>query len=104
MNETLYDQDLYSWTRQQANLLRQHKFDKLDLFHLVEELEDSGNTSLRPIGISLDAVSCPFTQVAGSTLEANKQLAGDYSSAAHSDRQVTPMEFWIEASSGGGNG
>jgi hypothetical protein len=43
MTETLYERDFYSWTRQQASLLRQHQFDKLDLSHLVEELEDLGN-------------------------------------------------------------
>jgi hypothetical protein len=43
MNGTLYDRDFYSWTRQQASLLRQHQFDRLDLSHLVEELEDLGN-------------------------------------------------------------
>jgi hypothetical protein len=43
MNETLYDQDFYSWTRQQSSLLRQAQFDQLDLSHLVEELDDLGN-------------------------------------------------------------
>jgi hypothetical protein len=43
MTETLYDRDFYSWTRQQAGLLRQRQFDRLDLSHLVEELEDLGN-------------------------------------------------------------
>jgi len=43
MSKTFYDQDFYSWTRQQANLLRQRQFEQLDLSHLVEELEDLGN-------------------------------------------------------------
>ena len=43
MTETLYDQDFYSWTRQQASVLRQGQFDQLDLSHLVEELDDLGN-------------------------------------------------------------
>jgi hypothetical protein len=43
MTEILYDQDFYSWTRQQATLLRQQQFDRLDLSHLVEELDDFGN-------------------------------------------------------------
>jgi hypothetical protein len=43
MTEILYEQDFYSWTRQQATLLRQQKFDQLDLSHLVEELDDLGN-------------------------------------------------------------
>lgn len=43
MTETLYDQDFYSWTRQQSSLLRQGQFDQIDLSHLVEELDDLGN-------------------------------------------------------------
>ncbi|MEQ8961186.1 MAG: DUF29 domain-containing protein [Coleofasciculus sp. C2-GNP5-27] len=41
--ETLYERDFYSWAFNQANLLRQGKFEQLDLGHLVEELEDLGN-------------------------------------------------------------
>jgi hypothetical protein len=43
MTETLYEQDFYSWTRQQSSLLRQGQFDQLDLSHLIEELDDLGN-------------------------------------------------------------
>ncbi|AFY81416.1 DUF29 domain-containing protein [Oscillatoria acuminata] len=43
MGETLYEQDFYSWAFNQANLLREGKFEQLDLSHLVEELEDLGN-------------------------------------------------------------
>jgi hypothetical protein len=43
MTETLYEQDFYSWTRQQSRLLRQGQFDQLDLSHLIEELDDLGN-------------------------------------------------------------
>jgi hypothetical protein len=41
--KTLYDTDFYSWTRQQADLLRQGKLDLLDQSHLIEEIEDLGN-------------------------------------------------------------
>jgi hypothetical protein len=43
MDNTLYEQDFYSWTHQQSELLRQKHFDQLDLSHLVEELTDLGN-------------------------------------------------------------
>ncbi|NET59678.1 MAG: DUF29 domain-containing protein [Symploca sp. SIO2E6] len=42
MSTTLYEQDFYSWVHQQSSLLRQGKFEQLDLPHLVEELEDLG--------------------------------------------------------------
>ena len=36
-------QDFYSWTHQQARLLREGRFDELDLLTLAEEIEDMGN-------------------------------------------------------------
>lgn len=41
--EALYERDFYSWAFNQAKLLRQGRFEQLDLGHLVEELEDLGN-------------------------------------------------------------
>ncbi len=41
--QTLYSQDFYSWTRQQADLLRQGQWQDIDIAHLVEEIEDLGN-------------------------------------------------------------
>jgi hypothetical protein len=43
VGKTLYEQDFYSWAFNQAHLLREGKFEQLDLSHLVEELEDLGN-------------------------------------------------------------
>ncbi|NJM65404.1 MAG: DUF29 domain-containing protein [Acaryochloris sp. RU_4_1] len=43
MSNTLYDQDFYTWVRQQSGLLRQGQFDQLDLSNLIEELEDLEN-------------------------------------------------------------
>ena len=38
----LHDEDLYVWTRTQAELLRAKRFDELDLANLIEEIEDLG--------------------------------------------------------------
>ncbi|WP_017299140.1 DUF29 domain-containing protein [Nodosilinea nodulosa] len=38
----LYETDFYAWTQQQAQLLEQNLWEKLDLHHLVEELQDLG--------------------------------------------------------------
>ena len=35
----LYDADLFLWTEEQARLLREKRFDELDLSNLVEEVE-----------------------------------------------------------------
>lgn len=43
MSKTTYEKDFYSWVYQQSNLLREGKFEQLDLGHLIEELEDLGN-------------------------------------------------------------
>ena len=39
----LYDQDFFAWTQEQAKLIKEKSFDKLDLTHLFEEVEDMGN-------------------------------------------------------------
>lgn len=40
---SLYDQDFYAWTKEQAKLIKDKAFDKLDIVHLFEEVEDMGN-------------------------------------------------------------
>lgn len=40
---TLYDRDVVEWADQQAQLLRDGRFDLLDLENLIEEIEDVGN-------------------------------------------------------------
>jgi len=44
---TLYDTDLYAWTRAQAELLRARRFDELDLENLAEEIESVGSSDRR---------------------------------------------------------
>lgn len=39
---SLYETDFYAWTQQQSALLKQNVLEKLDLIHIVEELEDLG--------------------------------------------------------------
>lgn len=43
MGAVAYDTDFYSWSLEQAALLRAGKFDQLDFEHLIEEVEDMGN-------------------------------------------------------------
>lgn len=40
---SFYSEDFYSWTYEQADLIKKGKFDALDTEHLIEELEDLGN-------------------------------------------------------------
>ena len=45
--ERLYQDDFYVWTRRQADLLRAGRFSDLDLEHLIEEIEDLGESLYR---------------------------------------------------------
>ena len=45
----LYDTDFYAWTQEQARLLREHRFDDLDLDNLVDEVESVGSSEKREI-------------------------------------------------------
>ena len=45
MTTETYETDFYLWTQQQADLLRQGQLSELDTVHLVEEIEDIGNSN-----------------------------------------------------------
>ena len=40
---SLYEKDFFAWTQEQARLIKAKAFDKLDISHLFEEVEDMGN-------------------------------------------------------------
>jgi hypothetical protein len=46
---TLYETDFYEWTQEQARLLRERRFDDLDLENLVDEVESVGSSEKREI-------------------------------------------------------
>lgn len=46
-SQDLYEQDFYTWTQEQARLLREGNLERLDLVHLIEEVEDMGKSELR---------------------------------------------------------
>ena len=43
----LYETDFYAWTQEQARLLRERRFDDLDLDNLVDEVESVGSSEKR---------------------------------------------------------
>jgi hypothetical protein len=45
----LYESDFYLWTQEQARLLRERRFDELDLDNLVDEVESVGSSQKREI-------------------------------------------------------
>ena len=50
----LYDADLLAWLEQQANYLRAGQLDRLDVAHLIEELEDVGGSQRRELKSRLE--------------------------------------------------
>ena len=49
MSTVTYEQDFFSWTVEQAALLKQRRFDLLDIAHLVGELEEMGQSEKRAL-------------------------------------------------------
>ena len=46
---SLYETDFYAWTQEQAQLLRNHQFDAIDLKNLIEEVESLGKQERREL-------------------------------------------------------
>lgn len=44
-----YEQDFYSWTQEQASLLRNKQFNSLDIPNLIEEIETMGRSEKREL-------------------------------------------------------
>jgi len=52
----LYETDLYVWAQNQAELLRDGRFDELDLPNLIEEVEDLGGALRRSVRLHAMAI------------------------------------------------
>jgi Domain of unknown function DUF29 len=52
----LYEADFYVWTQEQARLLRERRFDDLDLDNLVDEVEGVGRSDKRQIESRLEVL------------------------------------------------
>jgi Domain of unknown function DUF29 len=49
LHETLYDQDFYAWSQEQARLLRSGRLAAADVAHIAEELESIGRGKKREL-------------------------------------------------------
>jgi hypothetical protein len=56
MSQTLYELDFYTWTQQQAALLRSGQWQDLDTNNLAEELEDMGRSEKRELQSRLEVL------------------------------------------------
>ncbi len=48
-DRVMYEQDFYLWLKETANLLKEKRFEELDLTHLVEEIESMGRSEKREL-------------------------------------------------------
>lgn len=51
-----YDKDFYSWTQEQASLLKSGQLNSLDIPHLTEEIEAMGRSEKRELESRLTVV------------------------------------------------
>ncbi|MGB5594823.1 MAG: DUF29 domain-containing protein [Crocosphaera sp.] len=49
IESTLYEKDYYLWLENTVNLLREENLTKLDIPHLIEEIEDMGRSEKRSL-------------------------------------------------------
>jgi len=52
--DSLYDTDFYGWTQFQAKILREGKFQNLDIENLIEEIESMGKSEQRELESRLE--------------------------------------------------
>jgi hypothetical protein len=48
-DRSAYDSDFFNWTQRTARLLRERRFDQLDIAHAAEEIEDMGRRDFREV-------------------------------------------------------
>ena len=55
--KSLYQEDFYRWLQETANLLKEHRFEKLDLENLIEEIETMGRSEKRELESRLTVIA-----------------------------------------------
>lgn len=53
---TIYEQDLVLWAKATAQLLREQRWEAIDLPHLIEEVEDLGKSERSAIGSQMERI------------------------------------------------
>ncbi len=46
---SLYDEDFYAWTQEQAKIMQNNELERLDIQHLMEEIQIMGASELREL-------------------------------------------------------
>ena len=53
---SLYEKDFYAWTQEQAKLIKDKAFERLDLIHLFDEVESMGASEVRELESRLEVL------------------------------------------------
>ncbi len=77
-NNNLYETDYYQWTRQQSELIRQRRFDELDLNNLAEEVADMGKSEPRSLTSELKTILLHLLKYDYQTRKINPGLPEPY--------------------------
>ena len=54
---SLYEQDFYSWSLHQTQLLREKKFNQVDWDNVIEEIEDLGRSEYRAVVSAIEQLT-----------------------------------------------
>lgn len=52
----LYEKDFFAWTQEQAQLIKNKAFEKLDIIHLFDEVESMGASEVRELESRLEVL------------------------------------------------
>ena len=69
-----YDKDFYSWTQEQAELLKHGRFSELDIDNLIEEVESMGRSEKRELESRLTFFSAASFKMEVSGSKTRKKL------------------------------
>jgi hypothetical protein len=91
---TLYDEDFYAWTQEQAKALRAHfRGDhRIDAEHLAEEIEDLGRSDLHAVESYVEQIIAPLLKLDYSGYELSRgHWRGEVEAFRSSkERKMTP--------------
>lgn len=76
--ENLYETDYHQWANRQAELIRQRRFDELDLDNLAEEVEDMGKSEPRSLTSEFKTILLHLLKYQYQTQQLNPGLPQPY--------------------------
>jgi hypothetical protein len=106
--KSLYQEDFYGWLQETANLLKEHRFEKLDLENLIEEIETMGRSEKRELESPLTVIAEHLLKLTYWLTEKETNVQGWRSTVVEQRRQVQRLlrespslrrlipEIWID--------